>query len=55
MMPENGSWRMNSEGESCHCGKLRLPFAAAAARKAAPQARQVADRFHIVVRRIGAC
>ncbi len=27
MMPENGPGRMNSEGESCHCGKLRLPFA----------------------------
>jgi transposase len=47
MMPENGSWRMNSEGESCHCGKLRLPFATAA-RIGAPQAVQVADRFHIM-------
>jgi transposase len=28
---------------------------ASAARKGAPQAIQCADRFHIVVRRIGAC
>jgi transposase len=28
---------------------------AAAAREAAPQARQIADRFHLVVRRIGVC
>jgi transposase len=28
---------------------------AAAARKGAPKAQQVADRFHLVVRRIGAC
>jgi transposase len=28
---------------------------AAAARKAAPQATQSADRFHLMVRRIGAC
>ena len=27
MMPENGLGRMNSEGESCHSGKLHLPFA----------------------------
>jgi hypothetical protein len=27
MMPENGPGRMNSEGESCHSGKLHLPFA----------------------------
>ena len=26
-MPGNGPGRMNSEGESCHSGKLRLPFA----------------------------
>jgi transposase len=28
---------------------------AAAARKSAPQAIQIADRFHLMVRRIGAC
>jgi hypothetical protein len=28
---------------------------AAAARKGAPQAKQIADKFHLVVRRIGAC
>ena len=46
MMPENGPGRMNSEGESCHSGKVHLPFAAAAT-QAAPQAIQVADRFHL--------
>ena len=45
-MPENAPGRMNAEGESCHSGKLHLPFAAAA-RKGAPQARQVADRYHL--------
>ena len=29
MMPENGPGRMNSEGESCHSGKVHLPFAPA--------------------------
>ncbi len=48
MMPENGPGRMNSEGESCHSGKLRLPFAAAAARRAVPGATQTADRFHLL-------
>jgi transposase len=28
---------------------------AAAAKKGAPQAQQIADKFHILVRRIGAC
>ncbi len=28
---------------------------AAAAKKGAPQAQQIADKFHLVVRRIGAC
>ena len=37
----------NSEGKSCHCGKLHLPFASAAT-EGAPQAIQVADRFHVV-------
>jgi transposase len=46
MMPESGPWRMNSEGESCHSGNLHFPFASAAS-EAAPQAIQVADRFHV--------
>src|SRR5258706_1565025 len=47
MIPENGSRSVISEGESCHCGKLHLPFAAAAISQGAPQARQVADLWHI--------
>src|SRR5713226_376751 len=41
------SGRMNSEGESCHSGKLHLPFALAGVRQGAPQATQVANRFHM--------
>src|SRR5438128_1099186 len=48
MMPENGPGRMNSEGESCHSGKVHLPFAAAAATAGAPQATQCADRFPLI-------
>ncbi len=71
MISENGLVSANSEGESCHCGKLHLPFAtaeawlrthpevdivsrdrggeyAAAAKKGAPQAQQIADRFHLL-------
>src|SRR5258708_27427828 len=47
MIPENGSRSVISEGESCHCGKLHLPFAAAAISQGAPQALQVADLWHI--------
>src|SRR5258708_11463350 len=47
MMSENGSGRMHSEGESCHCGKLYLPFADAV-KRALPHAIQVADRYHLV-------
>ena|SRR5258706_16255775 len=47
MIPENGSRSVISEGESCHCGKLHLPFAAAAISKGAPQALQVADVWHV--------
>ena len=47
MIPENGSVSANSEGESCHCGKLHLPFASAAA-SGAPQAIQCADRFQVL-------
>src|SRR2546425_1143965 len=47
MIPENGSVLVDSEGESCDCGKLHLPFASAAA-KGAPQAMQCADRFHLL-------
>ena len=47
MIPENGSRSVISEGESCHCGKLHLPFADAAT-SGAPQATQVVDRWHII-------
>src|SRR2546429_5294322 len=47
MMVKNGSGYVNSEGESCHCGKLHLPFADAVNR-ALPHATQVADRYHLV-------
>src|SRR5712691_7392077 len=46
MIPENASRTVFSEGESCRCGKLHLPFAAIS--KGAPQARQVSDRWHLV-------
>ncbi len=44
-MPEKSSGYSNSEGESCHCGKLHLPFAAAIT-EALPKALHVADRWH---------
>jgi DNA-binding transcriptional ArsR family regulator len=46
-LQKNGSRPVISEGESCRCGKLHLPFTASAATQGAPQAIQVADRFHI--------
>src|SRR5258706_12071534 len=46
MIPENGSRSVISEGESCHCGKLHLPFAAAIT-EALPEASHVADRWHL--------
>jgi transposase len=45
-LQKNGSRPVISEGESCRCGKLHLPFTTAAS-QGAPQAVQTADRFHL--------
>jgi hypothetical protein len=46
-LQKNGSRPVISEGESCRCGKLHLPFTEGAT-WGAPQATQVADRWHIL-------
>ncbi len=46
MISEKGSKPFVSEGESCRCGKLHLPFAAAIT-EALPHAKHVADRWHL--------
>ena len=46
---------IGSHPEITHISRDRGSDYAAAAKQAAPQAIQVADRFHLCVRRIGAC